>query len=251
MKRVTRSARRSVGAWTALVLLITMVDGPPAFAQLEAPTIYSLVQFDLLEYQAQEDANSIRWDAFAWVGRDYDRLWLKSEGQQSVEGASAGIAEVQALYARLVAPFWYLQTGWRFEALNGPGDDRSRSFGVLGVQGLAPYRFDTEAALFVSENADVSARLTTTYDLLLTQQLVLQPRLDANVAATSARRFGVGDGLNDLELGLRLRYELPREFAPYVGVSWQRQFGDTADIAEREGDEIELVSFVVGLRFWF
>ena len=243
------AARR--GFTLAVFLSSILFACEPASAQLEDRRVRSLVQFDLFEYQADEQANALRWDAFAWVGRDYDRLWLKSEGQQSVEGASAGITEVQALYARLVAPFWYLQTGWRFEALNGPGDDRSRSLGVLGVQGLAPYRFDSEAALFVSEDADVSARLTTTYDLLLTQQLVLQPRLDTNLAATSARRFGVGKGFNDLELGLRLRYEVRREFAPYVGVSWRRAFGDTADLAEEEGDEIERVSVVAGLRFWF
>ena len=235
----------------ATIALFTSLWSPAAWAQLEDRAIISLVQFDLLEYQAHEDANALRWDGFAWIGRDYDKLWIKSEGQESVEGTSEGTAEVQALYARLVAPFWYFQAGWRYEIANGPGADPSRSFATLSFQGLAPYRVETEAALFVSEDGDVSGRLTVNYDLFLAQRLVLQPRLDTNVASGEAERFGVGAGLNDLELGLRLRYELRRELAPYAGLSWSGKFGETADLAERSGDDTSRVSVVAGLRFWF
>ncbi len=157
--------------------------------------------------------------------------------------------DLQLLYGRLIAPFWDLQAGVRyFQPLaNRP----ARASAVLGIQGIAPYWFDVEAALFISHRGEVSARLELEYDVLVTQWLILQPRLEANLAAQSVKDLGVGRGINELELGLRLRYEIRREFAPYVGVSWTSRFGDSATFARARGDSVRDLGVVVGVRLWF
>lgn len=204
-----------------------------------------------LEYQMNEGDDTLGWDAVGWYGGDYNRLWLKTEGEWRVSGERGGDAEVQALYGRLIAPFWDFQAGLRYDQFSGAGFDRSRGFAVIGLQGLSPYRFELEPALFISQDGDVSARLTATYDMLISQRLILQPRLDLDAAVQSAEKFGVGEGINSIGLGLRLRYEITREFAPYVGVQWLQQFGETADISRRGGGRAENIALVFGVRLWF
>lgn len=206
---------------------------------------------DQFEHRSKEDADTLRWDSVGWYGGDYDRLWLKSEGDWRTSGERGGEAEVQALYGRLIAPFWDFQIGLRYDQFSGADFDRSRGFAVIGLQGLAPYRFELEPALFISEDGDVSARLTATYDILLSQRLAVQPRLDFDAAMKSAEQFGIGDGINSAGLGLRLRYEMMREFAPYIGIHWLRRFGETADISRRDGGRAEDLAVVFGARLWF
>ena len=205
---------------------------------------------DRLEYRDDEGPNHLLWDAQGWYGGDYRRLWLKTEGERPVSDSN-GEVELQALYGQLVAPYWDVQAGVRYDRALGSGRDRDRAFGVLGIQGTAPYRFETDTALFVSEDGDLSLRAEFEYELLLTQRLVLQPRVEINAAAQRVRSWGVGSGVNDVQLGLRLRYEIRREFAPYVGVEWTRKLGDTADIARDEGEEVSVPTLVAGLRLWF
>lgn len=204
-----------------------------------------------LEYQMNEGDDTVGWDAVGWYGGDRNRFWLKTEGEWRTSGERGGDAEVQALYGRLIAPFWDFQAGLRYDQFSGAGFDRSRGFAVIGLQGLTPYRFEFEPALFISHEGDVSARLTATYDILITQRLILQPRLDFDAAMQSAGKFGVGEGVNSVGLGLRLRYEIRREFAPYLGVQWLRQFGETADISRRGGGRAENIAIVFGVRLWF
>ena len=184
-------------------------------------------------------------DAEGWVGGDYHKLWFKSEGDMARGHTEE--AEIQALYARAIAPFWNLQMGVRHDIQPSP----SRTFAVLGIEGLAPLWFEVDAASFVSTDGDVSFRLEAEYDLLLTQRLILQPRIETNLAIQDAHKWGIGEGMNDIDLGLRLRYEIRREFAPYIGVSWQRKIGETATLARDEGENLDAVSFVTGLRLWF
>jgi copper resistance protein B len=211
---------------------------------------FGYVLVDRFEYRDDEGPNHLLWDAQGWYGGDYQRLWFKTEGESAVSD-SDGEFEGQLLYGRLVAPYWDLQAGLRYDRAYGSGRDRDRAFGVLGIQGTAPYRFETDLALFVSEDGDVSARVEWEYELLLTQRLVLQPRVEINAAAQRVRAWGVGSGLNDLQLGLRLRYEIRREFAPYVGVEWVRKLGDTADLARDDGGEVSVSALVAGVRLWF
>ena len=213
---------------------------------------FGFLLFDQLEYRMKNGSDdTVRWDVQGWYGGDYNRLWLKTEGEWRTTGERGGEAEVQALYGRLIAPFWDFQVGLRYDQFSGAGFDRSRGFAVIGLQGLARYRFELEPTLFISQDGDVSARLTATYDMLLTQRLILQPRLDFDVAVQSVEDFDVGEGVNSLGLGLRLRYEIRREFAPYIGVQWLRRLGETADISRRGGGRAEDMALVLGVRLWF
>lgn len=212
----------------------------------EADPLFGLLLIDQLEYRWNEGTDSTNWNAQGWFGGDYNRVWLKTDGASLSDG-SVEEAEGQLLYSRLVAPFWDFQAGLRYDEKPKP----SRSYAVLGVQGLAPYWFELEAAAFVSEKGDVSARLEAEYDLLLTQRLIVQPRFETNLVAQKVEELGIGQGFSDVELGLRLRYEIRREFAPYVGVSWARKLGDTADFARQAGEDADNFAVVAGVRVWF
>lgn len=213
---------------------------------------FTFLRAEQLEYRARDDGSDVaRWEAQGWHGGDYERLWIKTEGEQAVEGTPEGDLQVQALYSQLITPFWDFQAGARYDGRWGSGPDNDRWFGVVGVQGLAPYVFEVEAALFVSEEADVSARLMASTDVLITQRLILQPRFEAEIAAQEVADFQVGRGLNYIELGLRLRYEFKREFAPYIGVNWNRSVGETEDLVLRDGGDASNLAFVLGMSLWF
>tara|TARA_R110000782_G_scaffold62155_7_gene127840 strand:- start:1108 stop:1977 length:870 start_codon:yes stop_codon:yes gene_type:complete len=212
--------------------------------------VFSKIISDQLEFRNNDGGDTLRWDIQGWRGTDYKKLWVKFEGDDEVS-ANAGELELQALYSRSVTSFWDFQIGGRFDRAYDSGGSSNRFLAVIGLQGLAPYWFELEPALFLSEDGDVSARITATYDLLFSQRLILQPRFEANVAGSEVREFGVGSGLNDIQLGFRLRYEFRREVAPYIGVSWQRQFGNTADLTRADGGDVDNLAFVAGLRFWF
>ncbi len=154
---------------------------------------------------------------------------------------------MQVLYSRFIAPFWDLQAGVRYDFRPNP----SRSFAVLGVEGLAPYWFEFEAAGFISDDGDVSARVEAEYEILFTQRLIAQPLLEVNLAAQDVEELGIGSGFTDIELGLRLRYEIRREFAPYIGLAWTRRLGNTADFARDEGEDVGDLAVVAGVRLWF
>jgi copper resistance protein B len=211
---------------------------------------YSFLRFDLLEYQRSTDGlDALRWDLLGWFGGDYHRLWVKSEGRFAPREDTE--VEVQVLYGRLITPFFDLQAGLRFDQRLRPGSDPARVYAVVGLQGLAPYRFDIEPALFISNKGKVSARLTAAYDVLLTQRWVVQPRLETNVAAQKDEDLGIGAGLNDLDLSLRLRYEIRREVAPYIGFTWKESFGETHDLLTRDSAHPAHLAFVAGVRLWF
>jgi copper resistance protein B len=214
-------------------------------AQVMDTPIIAKALVDRFEYQSQEGADVLLWDAEGWIGGDYHKLWLKSEGDMARGHTEE--AEIQALYAKAIAPFWNLQMGVRHDIQPSP----SRTFAVFGVEGLAPLWFEVDAASFVSTDGDVSFRLEAEYDLLLTQRLILQPRIETNLAIQDAHKWGVGEGMNDIDLGLRLRYEIRREFAPYIGISWNRKIGETATLAREDGENLDAVSFVAGIRMWF
>ena len=201
---------------------------------------------NLAEYQVRSGRDSYRWDGEGWLGGDTNRAVVKSEGEGTV-GDGVDDAELQLAYSRAVSPFFDLQGGVRYDFEPNP----SRTYGTIGFEGLAPYWFKVEGALFLSERADVLARLEGYYDQPITQRLIVQPRAEMNFAAQDVRENGIGSGLSDVDLGLRLRYEIRREFAPYVGISWLRKIGDTAKFARREGDRVSSTSLVLGMRIWF
>ena len=224
--------------------------GMAGWEETDEMTVSKIIA-DQTEYRSNNNGNNtLRWDMQGWRGSDYNKLWVKFEGDHE-PATRAGNLELQALYSHSVSAFWDFQIGGRYDRFYSPGLVNDRFLAVIGFQGLAPYWFDVEPSLFVSDKGNISARVTATYDLLLTQRLILQPRLEVNAALTEAAQFGVGKGVNDVQLGLRLRYEIRRKFAPYIGIAWQRQFGTTASLARASGESVSNVSLITGLRWWF
>ena len=223
-----------------------MEHGRRVMMREEGGQIFQQVLLNLAEFQARSGHNGYRWDGEAWLGGDRNRLWLKSEGEGSFHDR-VDSAEVQALYGRAIGPYYNLQLGLRYDLAPRP----RRAYATIGFEGLAPYNFETEGALFLSSKGDLLGRLEGWYDQRLTQRIVLQPRAELNLSAQNVPEDRYGAGLTDAELGLRLRYEITREFAPYVGLSWERKLGRTADYARARGEDIGGASLVAGVRFWF
>lgn len=214
-------------------------------------TTRGFLLFDNLEYQATSGPDPLRWDIFGWYGGDTDRLWFKSEGRTAFAPAEEDDeVELQLLYGRLVTPYFDLQAGVRHDPDLRSEGSPARTYAVLGLQGFAPYQFEIEPALFLGEKGQLAGRLTATYDILLSQRMVFQPRLETNVRSGADEAIGLGSGLNDLELGFRIRYEVRRDFAPYAGVTWGETFGSTHRLALEEGDAAH-VAAVAGVRLWF
>ena len=204
---------------------------------------------EVLEQRWREGSQSVAWDLYGWYGGDYERLWLKTEGEVDTSSGS-GEADLQALYGQLISNYFDFQAGLRVEERWGKDNPDTRYFLAVGVQGLAPYYFDVEPTIFLSDAGDLSARFTGTYDILITQRLILQPRLEFNAALQDAEKYGIGSGFNDGSAGIRLRYEITRKIAPYVGLTYERLFGETASIASSEDESTRDWVFLVGLRVW-
>ena len=207
---------------------------------------YSQVMLNLAEIQIRDGKEGYHWDGEAWFGGDINRLTVKSEGEGDFGGGLEG-AEVQALYSRAIGPYFNLQAGVRQDIRPEP----SRTYAVIGFEGLAPYWFEIEGAAFVSDKGDLLGRIEGYYDQRLTQRLVLQPRVELNFAAQDVPENRIGAGLSNAELGLRLRYEITRKLAPYVGVSYDAKSGQTARYARDDGEDPTTTSFVAGVRIWF
>lgn len=213
--------------------------------QMEDDAPYALVQLDQLEWRGGGDGEEAQaLELQAYYGGDYQKAWLEAEVERvdsEVEG------RIEALWDRIISPWWSVQTGVRHDL----HEETSRTWGSIGVQGLAPYFFEIDAALYVGEQGRTAARLAVDYELLLTQRLVLQPELDVEAFGRDDRDNGLGSGLSSVEAGVRLRYEIRREFAPYVGVHWERRYGGTADFARAAGEDVSDGQLVIGVRAWF
>tara|TARA_B110001454_G_scaffold211955_1_gene228198 strand:+ start:2866 stop:3858 length:993 start_codon:yes stop_codon:yes gene_type:complete len=207
---------------------------------------YSLVMLDLAEVGFQKGGETYRFEGEAFTGGNINRFGVKFEGEGAFGGRLDDL-ELQALYSRAIAPYWNLQAGVRHDIKPDP----SRTYLVAGVEGIAPYWFKVNAATFLSNKGELRARVEASYDQRITQSLILQPRIEANVSFQDIPAIGVGSGLTDFEAGLRLRYEIKQEIAPYIGVEWRKQTGATARFARIAGEDPDTVSLVAGIRIWF
>ena len=206
----------------------------------------SQVMVNLAEAQFRNGRDGFEWNGEAWYGGDINRLWIKSEGEGNF-GRSIERAEVQALYSHAIGPYFNLQGGLRYDFKPNP----SRVYATIGLEGLAPGFFEVDGALFLSNKGELLARAEAYYDQRITQRLTLQPRAELNFAAQSTRETGTGAGLSDAEIGLRLRYDIRREFAPYVGVQYRRAFGDTRKYLREAGEDAGGFSLLTGVHLWF
>jgi len=200
---------------------------------------------DKLEWQNADDASTLAWELSGWIGGDIDRLWLRSEGERS--NGKTEDAEVQALWGHAISPWWDVVSGVRQDFKPGA----PQTWAAFGLQGMALYNFEAEATAFLGENGQSAVRLEGDYDILLTNRLILQPTAELNVYGKNDPQRGIGSGLANTEAGLRLRYEIRREFAPYIGVTWNRTYGNTADYAREEGEDRSEARLVLGVRMWF
>ena len=202
---------------------------------------YGSIVLDRLEWRERDDA--LAWEGSAWYGGDYDKLLIKSEG----ESGDADHFRTELLWDRVISSWWSLQAGARHDSGEGP----SRTWAAIGVEGLAPYWIDLEATFYVSDEGRTALRMEASYDLRLTQRLILQPQMETNLYGKDDPDRGIGSGLSDLQVALRLRYEIRRELAPFIGVHWSGVFGETADMAQAGGSDDDELQFVAGLRLWF
>jgi len=209
---------------------------------------WATVRLDRLEVQSGKGGGTWLWDADLSYGGDIDKLWIKSEGHGDLSSLSVEEGEVQALWSHAIGPWFDVQAGVRQEWRKA-GPQRAQL--ALGLQGLAPYFFEVDAAAFLSTKGEVTARIEAEYDQRITQRLILQPRVEAMLSAQHIPELGLGAGLTSVEAGARLRYEIVREFAPYLGIEWQKSFGRTADYVRSAGETTNRTMLVVGLRFWY
>ena len=251
-----------------LIVLLTTLIAPPVLAQNAADAYYDLTEMakarvalqsshgsqtnalilaEHLEIHSNDGDPLAVWEAQGWVGGDIQKLWFKTNGEYEPDEGRFEEAEVQGLYSRAVNPFWHLQVGLRHDIKPDP----SRTYAVVGVQGVATYWFELDGQVFLSDQGDIFARLEAGYEFRITQRLMLQPQIELNGAFSDDEDISVGRGLSTVEAGLRLRYEFNREFAPYIGVSWRSAFGKTEDFIGVEGEDSDQVSWVAGIRFWF
>jgi copper resistance protein B len=209
----------------------------------DAGTLGKLL-IDQFEWRQGDGTDGPAWDAQAWYGTDYNKLWFKTEGVRV--GDVTEDARAELLWDRIFSRWWSLQAGARRDFGNGP----PRDWLALGVAGLAPYFFSIEATAYVGDAGRTAARFSAQYELLFTQRLVLQPTLEVNAYGKDDAERHIGAGFSELQLGLRLRYEIRREFAPYVGVAWLRSLGKTAELVRDAGEEPSVLQIAVGVRFW-
>ncbi len=228
-----------------LAMLGGLILSDVAYAVMEDDPLLATVTIEQLEWRSANGDDPWVWDAEGWVGKDFHKLWFKSEGE-AVDGRTES-AFLEALYSRAIATYWDLQTGWRHDFEPGP----SRDWFAIGFQGVAPYFFEVDATLYAGGNGTVAARLEAEYEILFTQRLILTPEVEFNAYGRDDPPRGIGSGVSDLELGLRLRYEIRRQLAPYIGINWEKKFGGTADFARAEGESSDDLQFVIGLRAWF
>lgn len=229
----------------------TLESGPyalpgPRLLRLSDEHVFGTVLVDRLEWAHSSDGDAGDYDATAWFGNSYNRLVIKAEGE--VARSELVHARTELLWGHAIAPYWDTQLGVRNDSGNGLS---SRNWLAFGVQGLAPYWFELDLTGYVGNDGRTALRLSGEYELLLTQKWILQPRAEVNLYGKSDPANGIGSGLSDLSLGLRLRYEITRQFAPYIGVAWVGSFGQTADMAVAAGEKTRDTTWVAGVRFWF
>ena len=223
-----------------ITTLLTLGLSTTAFAGGGGDILRASVMVDNLEYQFN-DEKTVAWDTYAYVGYDLNKIYIYSEGEKAQEANSAE-SENQLVYSRAILPYWDIQLGVGYDK----SEDVDSTWGVLALQGLAPYFFETRAVLLVGEDGNVGFRFEAEYEALLTQKLILTPSIGLSAYTKDNVEMGLGSGLSNLTLGARLRYEFVREFAPYIGVEWSKNYGDT-----NRYTPLDEAYATAGLRVWF
>lgn len=227
-------------------------DLPPDWEQpVMDAEIHSFTELKKFEFRTGEAAHALVMDAQGWIGGDHHRFWWKAEGEQEIRSPKAGEFELQAMYGKLISAFWDATAGIRLDRVYSGTNRRTDSYLTIGLEGTAPYWFEVEPTLLIGKHGDVRLEIELEYELLLTQRMILEPRMDLLASAQANIEHGEKAGLNELELGIRLRYDITRQFSPYVGLTWSRALGATSGLRRAQGQDISVVAFVIGVRTWF
>ncbi|KXS36852.1 MAG: copper resistance protein B [Halomonadaceae bacterium T82-2] len=228
-------------------------DAPPGWGLPMTEHNFGTLLVDRLEYVwTDENKDAIAWDFQGWYGGDFQRLYIKGEGKnRQGDGEDAEFETLDLLYSHLIADFWELQGGIGYQGGIASSDHPERTFAVIGLLGTIPYQFEVDTALRVSDEGDVSASLEAEYEIRMTQRVILQPRVEAEAATSDVEEFSVVRGLNYTRAGMRLRYEVTRKLAPYIGTYWEKQYGKTAELTREALGETEGSGVVAGVRMWF
>ncbi len=223
--------------------LVALMSQPFASGMNDDPILTKVM--GEVELRSTQGANPKAWNIDAWIGQDLNKFWLKTSGEQ-VAGKTES-SELQLLYSTAVSPFWDIQFGVKKDFQPTP----QRHWGVVTAKGLTPHLFEVEASLFVGKSGKLGVRLGAEYEYMFSQRLILSPEVEINAFSKDDEPTGTGKGLSSIEAGLRLRYEVTREFAPYIGINWERKYGNTADFSLAEHEDIKDTQLVTGVRFWF
>lgn len=246
MGTIFSNIKSSTGLILGTVTLLLFSSNPLMAGAADDPLLAKYM-FDQFEVRDENGEKPFVFEGQFWFGYDLEKLWIKTE-YESVNGETEEL-ELQVLYSKAIAPYWEFQIGLRkdFSLDSVPG----RNWAVIGFQGLAPYFFEIDSALFIGDSGDTALRFEAEYEWMFTQKIVLSPEMEVNFYGQDDPIYGTGSGLSDIQLGLRLRYEVKREFAPYIGINWTKKFGGSADYALLEGFDSSDTQFVVGFRAWF
>jgi len=228
---------------TLALVIAAATHGVQAAAE-DDPLLY-MFKADQLEWRDGDEENIGSFKGHLWAGKDLNKLWIKSEIEVTEDETEK--SEWQLLYSRAIDANWDLQVGWRHDFKPEP----ERNWLALGFYGVSPYWFEIDSAIFVEEDGQVNLRLEAEYEFMLTQKWVLSPKIEMNWFSKDDDDLDIGSGLADLEAGLRLRYEITRQIAPYIGINYERLFGNTKDKVDAAGEETSDTQAVVGIRFWF
>lgn len=215
------------------------------YAMGEDDPIVTKVMIDQLETRIVDGDDPTVLEATAWIGKDLNKFVIKADIEQ-VNGVTHE-QEFQALYSRAVDPYWNFEIGIRQDQKPTP----SKNWFAIGFEGVAPYWFEIDTALFIGESEQIGFRFAAEYEWMITQRWVLSPEVEFNLHSKDDVVTGVGSGLSDSQIGLRLRYEVKREFAPYIGLNWNNKYGKTATFARNEGESVSSTQIVAGIRAWF
>lgn len=236
------TANKALHKYLAASVLV-LATAPAAFGHTPDDPLLTKVLLDV--HWAPSETQNLDWNARAWVGKDLHKLWLKTEGE--VDDGHTEHAQTQLLYGNAVSPYWDAVIGWRHDFQ--PGE--ARDWLAVGAQGLAPYFFETEVTFFVGDGGDTALSFETERELMITQKWALSPHIEADFYGQNDPARGLGSGLATVEAGVHLSYEVRREIVPYVGVSWSKAFGNTAEYQADAGHGAAESHAVVGLEAWF
>jgi copper resistance protein B len=248
MRLQNRSTKKIFNVFILMASCLLMSPFTHAHDHGEDPLLTYLL-IDQLEVRDAKGANPMQLDGQFWIGKDINKLWLKAdiEGAENLQGKTEDYSQVQALWSHAVLPYWDVQTGIRHDQV----PMQSRDWAVLGIQGLAPYWFDVDAAIFLGEQGNAAAEVRVEYELLFTQKLILTPSASVSAYGQNDQTFASGAGIANTSIGLRLGYEICREFAPYVGVNWDKTWGKSATFATQQGESTHQSQWVMGMRVRF